>query len=86
MDKILQTLSKYQIEALNKGIEFFIDLGYSPKSPRIDIKLEYTSNTDETNQCYIFDTSFSNNISQEKTKERLDNIKYFIDNIVVKKK
>lgn len=86
MKKILETLSDYQIKALDKKIEFRIDLGYNAKqSATIGVQLNYVS-TGEIQQSYIFNTTFSETLNPTKTQERLENIKYFIDNIVVEKK
>ena len=86
MKKTLQTLSEYQIKALEKGIEFRIDLGYNSKgSATANVEMHFTS-TGDISKCYVFNTSFSENNTLEKKKEKLDNIKYFIDTIVKEEK
>ena len=82
MEKTLKTLSEYQIKALKKGIEFDIDLGYNSKhSATASVRMNYCS-TGDVQESYIFNTSFSESTSAEKKKERLDNIKFFIETIV----
>ena len=82
MEKTLKTLSEYQIKALKKGIEFDIDLSYNSKhSATANVRLNFCS-TGDVSENYIFNTSFSESTSADKKKERLDNIKFFIETIV----
>ena len=82
MKNILKELSGYQIQALNKGLSFRIDLDYiSKKAASTHVTMSYNS-TGDIAQCYVFDTTFSENTSASKKEEKLANIKYFIETIV----
>ena len=83
MENTLKKLSEFQIEALKKGISFDIDLKYNyntRQSATATVHMDYCTSGDIA-QNYMFNTTFSSGISEQKKQERLDNIKYFIETI-----
>lgn len=81
MEETLKNLSTLQIEALQKGISFDIDLYMNDKKvPSAQVKLYY-SVTGGITKSYAFNTTFSDAICKSKTENRFNEIKHFISTV-----
>ena len=78
MEEILRKLSELQIKAMNKGISFDIDLSYNSKNvPSALAKLQYSVAGDIV-KGYVFETTFSETLSETKKQSRINSIEHFI--------
>lgn len=81
MEETLKTLSELQIQALNKGISFDIDMYINDKKvPTTQVKMSYTV-TGGIAKGFAFNTTFSDSLSKSKQENRIDEIKYFISTV-----
>lgn len=79
MEELLQTLYQFQADALEKKIDFDIDLQYSKdkKKPFVDVKLLYTRDGSIT-EARTLSTRFYSGGNSSIKKKCLDSIDYFI--------
>lgn len=78
MEKTLQTLYRFQTKALEKKIDFDIDLQYSrEKKPFVDVKLMFNRDGSIA-EARTLNTRFYAGSDSTQTKKRLDSIDYFI--------
>lgn len=81
MQEILEKLSKLQIEAANRGIDFSIDYSYHKDNPSsVRVNISYTS-TGDISRGYAFTTTISEDLESSEQDNRLSETKYFITSI-----
>lgn len=81
LEAVLRTLSDLQIESEKRGIDFRVDLTHNDKNVSIaSINVSYTT-TGSIQKGYVFTTSISTSHCESKQKDRLNEIKQFIDSI-----
>ena len=82
MEETLQSLYTLQGMALDKKIDFDLDLHYSgQKDPVLDVRMSFTS-TGTIAEARSLYTSFSNSMTSTLKKQRLDRIDHFIKTTV----
>lgn len=81
MKEILSKLSTYQEDALEKGIDFDLDLYFNSEHiPAAKVKMNYSISGDIT-KCYVFDTTFSDSSDHKNIQKKFSNIEHFITNV-----
>lgn len=82
MEDTLKTLSDFQVQALHKGISCTIDLRYDSQSkpPVVAVELGY-SVTGSITKGYVFSTTFTESMLEEKKEHRLASIQHFISTV-----
>lgn len=81
MEDTLKTLQEYQIEALQKGIAYDINIFINgEKVPDISVKMFY-SVTEPVYDTRTFHATFSSDVDDKISKMKLGRIKNFINDI-----
>ena len=81
MSEMLKTLSSYQAQALDKGIDFSIDIYFnSQRIPCANVSTSF-SVTGESTESHMLKITLSEDFTDIKNKKRLERINSFIQSI-----
>ena len=80
MQQILKNLCELQRQAYTKRISFDTDLSVGQDSESIDVKLSYITNG-TINRRYMFETTFTSDMTGEETENKLTSIQHFITTV-----
>ena len=85
MKEVLKKLATYQIQALDKGIDFDIDLCHIKGKKEINVKLSYMtySNKPKNYQSMVTSISFTPGMRTSTKSYSLDKIEKFIQNVTI---
>lgn len=81
MEEILYDLHKLQTEALDKGINFDIELTHNDqKKPVVTAKMQYSS-TGPFSQGFVATTTFTESMKESVKATRMERLHYYISTV-----
>lgn len=81
MSDMLKTLSGYQMQALDKGIDFSLNLHFNHEHvPFVDVTV-YCYTPGDTTETHSFSTTVSEDYCDSKNKHRINGINTFLESI-----
>lgn len=83
MTDIYEVLANCQKEALDRGIDFNLDIHFKDNSiPYADVKI-YCSLTGDPSEAHLFNTTFSEEYCVSKNNNRLKKVQEFVSTVTL---
>lgn len=81
MKEIIRTLSEYQNDALDRGIDFDLNIYFnSQRVPTAEVKLYYSFAGDTSLETHLFTTTFTDSSNDHTHKGKLEKVRQFVYN------